>query len=112
MKRWEAEGPKSLSTVPRNSFGVRTGPAQKTHDFAAALDGQGIAFARVTPDVQRPYKSYREAQFAKAVGRIAPVYQENEVVAVRSPGPEYLRQGEWTEHPRVQRQDQAHAQNI
>jgi hypothetical protein len=84
----------------------RSGP--EAHDFAATLDTQGIAFARVTPD--EAYKSYREAQFAKALGRGAPVYQESEIVVVRSPGPECLRQGEWAALPRVQRLDQAHAE--
>jgi hypothetical protein len=84
----------------------RSGP--QANDFAASLDSRGIAFACVTPD--ETYKSYREAQFAKAVGRIAPVYQEGEIVVVRSPSPEYLRQGEWSELPRVQKLDQAHAE--
>jgi len=84
----------------------RSGP--EAHDFAAALDSHGIAFARVTPD--EAYKSYREAQFSKAIGRIASVYQEGDIVVVRSPGPEYLRQGEWTALTGVQKLDQTHAQ--
>jgi len=77
-------------------------------DLAAALDSQGIAFARVAGD--EAYKSYREAQFAKAVERKAPIYREGEIVVVREPGLEYQRNGEWTPAPRVHRLDQAHAE--
>jgi hypothetical protein len=84
----------------------RSGP--EAQEFAAALDSRGIAFARVTPD--EASKSHREAQFANAVGRMAPVYQEGEIVVVRSPGAEYLRHGEWAALPRVQKLDQTHAE--
>jgi hypothetical protein len=87
-----------------NSYRSGTEPG----DFSASLDSRGIAFARVTRD--EADRSHREAQFAKAVGRIAPVYQENEIVVVRSAGLEHLRQGEWTEPNRVRKMDQTRAQ--
>jgi hypothetical protein len=49
----------------------------------------------------RAYKSYREAEFAKAIGRTVPVFSEREIVVVREPRREYLRQGEWREIARV-----------
>jgi hypothetical protein len=97
---------KPLKRIEKTLWGLyRSGP--EANEFAGALDSHGIAFARVTPD--EADKSYREAQFAKAVGRIAPVYQEGEIVVVRAPGPEYLRQGEWAALNRVQKLDQTHA---
>lgn len=84
----------------------RSGP--NATDLAATLDAQGIAFARVTGD--EADKSYREAQFAKAVERTAPVYRAGEIVVVREPGLEYQRNGEWTATHRVHRLDQAHAE--
>jgi hypothetical protein len=103
-----AVGPqKPLQPIERKLWGAyRSGPAPD--DFATTLDSQGVAFARVTGE--EASKSYREAQFAKAVGRTAPVYQEGEIVVVRFPASEYLRQGEWTEGNRVHRIDQAHAE--
>jgi hypothetical protein len=96
-----------LQPIEQKLWGAyRSGPAPD--DFAAALDSQGVAFARVTGEEAN--KSYREGQFAKAVGRTAPVYQEGEIVVVRTPGPEYLRQREWTEGNRAHRLDQAHAE--
>ena len=114
MDRFKEAGLEMAGTTARPVQGVekqlwnvcRSGP--EAGEFAQALDRRGIAFACVNLD--EAYKSYREAEFAKAVGRVAPVYEAGEIVVVRAPGPEYLRQGEWIAAPRVQKLDQAHAE--
>jgi hypothetical protein len=48
--------------------------------FASALDEHGILLARVTKEESA--QSYREATFAKEIGRFSAVYREGEIVAV------------------------------
>src|SRR5438309_11864534 len=60
----------------------RSGP--NTKEFTEALYSRGIAFACLTPD--EAHKSYRDAQFAKAVGRVSPIFEAAAIVFVRSPG--------------------------
>jgi hypothetical protein len=73
--------------------------------FAAALDDKGIAFAITTSD--EAYRSHRQAEFAKAVGNKAPRFKEGEIVIVTEPRPEYRRNGQIIEPPRIHKLDQS-----
>jgi hypothetical protein len=73
--------------------------------FAAALDDKGIAFASVTG--AEAYRSHREANFARAVERYAPRFKEGEIVIVTEPRPEYRRNEEIIEPPRIHKLDQS-----
>jgi len=72
--------------------------------FAAALDDKGIMFARVTKEEAERF--HREAEFAKAVGRHAPRFKEDEVIVVTEPRPEYHRNGAYERPSRFQKIDQ------
>jgi hypothetical protein len=79
--------------------------ATDTKAFAAALDEKGIGFAAATKE--EADRSHREASFAKAVGNYAPRFKEGEIVIVTAPRPEYRRDGQIVEPPRVQKIDQS-----
>jgi MobA/MobL family len=88
--------------------GLQEERGKEREAFRDALDNHGVAFARVTKE--EAYKSHREHEFAKAVGRKAPEYREGEIVIVREQNLEYLRRGEWTAPRRVHQLDQAQAE--
>jgi len=73
--------------------------------FAAALDDNGIMFAAATGE--EAYRSHRQADFARAVGNYAPRFKVGEIVIVTEPRPEYRRDGEIIEPPRVHKLDQS-----
>jgi hypothetical protein len=54
--------------------------SQNPHDFAATLGEHGITLAAVTKD--EADRSHRIAAFARAVGNVAPVYREHEIVGI------------------------------
>ncbi len=71
--------------------------------FATALDEKGIMFARVTKEEAE--RLYREAAFAKEIGRNAQRFNEGELVIVNEPRLEYHRDGEWVGPNRFQKID-------
>lgn len=73
--------------------------------FAAALDDRGIAFAAVTREEAN--RSHREAEFAKAIGNHSQRFKEGEIVIVTEPHPEYRRNGDVIEQPRVHKIEQS-----
>lgn len=83
-------------------------PIPNTQAFRDAVERHRLALARVTPD--EAAKSYREAQFAKELGRTAPVYQAGEIVVVRETILEYQRNGEQSATRRVHKLDQSQAE--
>jgi hypothetical protein len=84
---------------------VRTGDRQA---FAAVLDEKGIAFAMATKE--EADNSYRQAEFAKAVGNYSPRFAQGEIVIVTTPRLEYRRDGEIMEPRRVWKLDQSLAE--
>ena len=92
---------------------VKDGPfsvATDTKAFAKALDEKGIGFAAATKEEAE--RSHREAAFAKAAGNYAPRFKEGEIVIVTAPRPEYRRDGQIVEPPRVQKIDQSLAEKF
>lgn len=109
---WEAwrqlDSDKSMAAAASDktvSIGVPT-----KEEFAQALDDRGIMFAVVSQDDAE--RSYREASFAKAIGRHAPRFKEGEVVIVTEPRPEFRRDGDIIEPRRVQKLDQSLAEKF
>jgi hypothetical protein len=93
-----------LQTLRNEPWRIET----EVKTFAAVLDEQGIALAEVTKE--EAYRSHRETEFAKAVGRYAPRFKENEIVAITVPSnTEYWRNGEIIEPRRVHKLDQTAA---
>jgi hypothetical protein len=64
---------------PRHQHGEPVSPGA----FKDALEKNRLALACVTPD--EAAKSHREKEFAKEVGRYAPVYRAGEIVIMREP---------------------------
>jgi hypothetical protein len=54
--------------------------SQNSHEFVAALGERGITPAVVTKD--EADRSYRTSSFARAIGNVAPVYREGEIVCI------------------------------
>jgi hypothetical protein len=93
-----------LQTLRNEPWRIET----EVKTFAAVLDENGIALAEVTKE--EAYRSHREAEFAKAVGRYAPRFEEKEFVAITAPSnTEYWRNGEIIEPRRVHKLDQTAA---
>ena len=83
-------------------------PIPNAQAFRDAVERNRLALARVTPE--EAAKSYREAQFAKELGRTAPVFQAGEIVVVRETFLEYQRNGEQSATRRVHKLDQSQAE--
>jgi hypothetical protein len=83
-------------------------PDQK--DFAASLDELGYSFAVVTKD--EAYRSDREFEFTRAVGRYAPCFKEGEIVLVTEQRHEYRRTGQIVVPDRVYKLDQSLAEKF
>ena len=98
-KLWTRIDPEKLDFSQDAAFSVET----DRKAFAEALDQKGIGFARATKD--EADRSHREASFAKAVGNFAPRFREGEIVIVTAPRPEYRREGQIVEPPRVHKID-------
>jgi hypothetical protein len=73
--------------------------------YAAALDDKGIMFAAVTGE--EAYRSHREADFARAIGRSSQRLKEGEIVIVTEQRPEYRRDEQTIEPPRIHKLDQS-----
>jgi hypothetical protein len=54
--------------------------SQNSHEFGAAIGERGITLAAVTKD--EADQSYRKNSFARAIGNVASVYREGEIVCV------------------------------
>jgi len=102
------------ATIDRRAENLRGAPkhlwdawlqSDSAKAFAAALDDKGIMFAKVTKDEAERF--HREAEFAKAIGRHAPRFKEDEVIVVTEPRREYHRKGEWASPSRFQKIDPA-----
>jgi hypothetical protein len=85
--------------------GVAFSVATDAKAFAAALDEKGISFAKVTNE--EAYRSYRQAEFANAIGNKAPRFKEDEIVIVTEQRPEYRRAGQIIEPERVYKLDRS-----
>jgi MobA/MobL family len=83
---------RAAQTALRDPHQREGDPNSNVAAFRAALERHKLALARATPE--EAAKSYREAKFAKEVGRTAPVYQPGEIVVVREPGLKQQRSGE------------------
>jgi len=102
------------ATIDRRAENLRGAPkhlwdawlqSDSAKAFAAALDDKGIMFAKVTKDEAERF--HREAEFAKAIGRYAPRFKEDEVIVVTEPRREYHRNGEYVSPSRFQKIDPA-----
>jgi len=80
---------------------IQTKPHAKT--FAAALDDGGVSFAVATKEEAE--RSRKQAEFSRAVGRYAPRFKEGEIVIVTERSPDYRRDGQIIEPPRVHKID-------
>jgi hypothetical protein len=90
----------------RETFSVAT----DAKAFAAALDEKGFGFAVATKEEAE--HSHREASFARAAGNYAPRFTEGEILLVTAPRPEYRRDGQIVEPPRVHKIDQSLAEKF
>lgn len=84
--------------------------ATDTKAFAAAMDEKGFGFAVATKEEAE--RSHREASFAKAAGNYAPRFKEGEILLVTAPRPDYRRDGQIVEPPRVHKIDQSLAEKF
>ena len=84
--------------------------ASSKEAFAASLYKRGISFAAVTKEEAE--RSYREAEFAKAVGNYAPRFKEAEIVIVTEQPLEYRRDGQIVVPARVHKLDQSLAEKV
>jgi hypothetical protein len=95
-KVWRVEPPKP-ERPPKDMLNHLKGIPAKTwtawhqrdnaQAFSAALKEQGISLACVTKEEAE--RSRREAAFARELGRYAPRYREEEIVAIAEPGLAY-----------------------